>query len=115
MAKELLEKYGNEANKRIFVTTSEENSVLHNIAKTSGYKEFFIPKDIGGRYSVLTAVGLLPIACAGYDIYEILKGAMDARQTYSNTLFWENDALIYATIRNILYQGVRTLNFLYYE
>ena len=113
LAKELLEeKYGNEANKRIFVTTSEENSVLHNIAKTSGYKEFFIPKDIGGRYSVLTAVGLLPIACAGYDIYEILKGAMDARQTYSNTLFWENYALIYATIRNILYQGGKHIELL---
>ncbi len=113
LAKELLEKkYGEEANKRIFVTTTEDNSVLHSIAKTSGYHEFFIPKDIGGRYSVLTSVGLLPIACAGYDIYEILKGAMDARQVYSHALFWDNDALLYATIRNILYKNGKDIELL---
>lgn len=113
LAKELLEKkYGDEASKRIFVTTTADNSVLHSIAKASGYKEFFIPKDIGGRYSVLTSVGLLPIACAGYDIYEILKGAMDARQIYSNAPFWENDALLYATIRNILYKNGKDIELL---
>lgn len=113
LAKELLEKkYGDEANKRIFITTTEDNSILNSIAASSGYKEFFIPEDIGGRYSVLTTVGLLPIACAGYDIYEILSGAMDARKTYINAPFWENDALLYASIRNILYKKGKDIELL---
>ncbi|MDD3171065.1 MAG: glucose-6-phosphate isomerase [Bacilli bacterium] len=102
--RELLEKkYGKTANERVFVTTTSHDSVLHDISVINGYKEFFIPDSIGGRYSVLTAVGLLPIACAGYDIYEIIKGAIDARQIFLNTPFPENDALLYACIRNLMY------------
>ena len=89
---------------RIFVTTSNTKSILHNLALQEGYEEFFIPSDIGGRYSVFTAVGLLPIACAGYDIDKLIKGAFTAHDYFLHTEFSKNDCLIYAVIRNILYK-----------
>jgi len=95
---ELMEKkYHEDAKNRIIVTTDRKNGALRKMANISGYKSFVIPKDIGGRYSVLTPVGLLPIAVAGYDILELLKGAKDA---YNNCT---DDCIKYVSARNILY------------
>ncbi len=99
----LKEKYNNYRD-RIFVTTSDKDSVLHNLAVKECYEEFYIPADIGGRYSVLTTVGLLPIACAGYDIYELVKGSLAAYEYYTNTRYIDNDCLLYAAVRNLLYK-----------
>lgn len=107
----LKEKYSN-YNERIFVTTSEQNSILHTIAEKENYEEFFIPNDIGGRYSILTAVGLLPIACAGYDIYEFVKGALNAYEYFTNTSYLENDCMLYAAIRNLLYKKEKNVEIL---
>lgn len=72
------EKYGSEAKNRIFATTDKAKGALHTLAKSEGYEMFTVPDDVGGRFSVLTAVGLLPIACAGIDIDQMMKGASDA-------------------------------------
>lgn len=102
--KELMEeKYGDKAKERIYVTTDRQKGALKELSNKEGYETFVISDDIGGRYSVLTAVGLLPIRVAGIDTDELLRGAQDAQDKYSNTEFWENDACIYAAIRNILY------------
>lgn len=98
------EKYGDDARKRIYCTTSIGRGALYDLAKAKGYQVFPIPEDIGGRYSVLTAVGLLPLASAGYDIGKIIAGARDAYDDYTARLFWENDCLLYAAIRNALYR-----------
>lgn len=99
----LIEKYGEEgARERIFVTTDKARGTLKKFSDEAGYETFVVPDDVGGRYSVLTAVGLLPIACAGIDIDQMMKGAQDARVAYSNSNIEENDALKYAVIRNIL-------------
>lgn len=102
--KELLEKkYGKkEAGKRIFVTTDREKGALKNLATEEGYQSFVIPDDIGGRFSVLTAVGLLPIAASGANIESIMEGAFHAQQEYSNTSLKENYCYQYAGVRNIL-------------
>ncbi len=97
------EKYGEEAKDRIFVTTDSEKGALKQLSNDMGYETFVVPDDIGGRYSVLTAVGLLPIAVAGIDIDELMCGAKDAQEKYSNPNLMENDAYKYAAIRNILY------------
>lgn len=104
--RELLEKkYGEEgARERIFVTTDKNKGILKHLADEKGYETFVVPDDIGGRYSVLTAVGLLPIAVAGCDIDAMMKGAADARKAYSSDDLNENDAVKYAAIRNILYR-----------
>ena len=107
----LKEKYS-DYQERVFVTTSNENSILHDLAVKEGYEEFYIPKNIGGRYSVFTAVGLLPIACAGYDIYEFVKGALASYEYFVNTQFNENDCLQYASIRNILYKNNKLMELL---
>ncbi len=99
----LEEKYGCEAGKRIYVTTDKVKGTLKNLADREGYEEFVVPDDVGGRYSVLTAVGLLPIACAGIDIDAIMKGAADAMDKYSAGDVFTNDCCKYAAIRNILY------------
>ncbi len=99
----LEEKYGGEAGKRIYVTTDKVKGTLKNLADREGYEEFVVPDDVGGRYSVLTAVGLLPIACAGIDIDAIMKGAADAMDKYSAGDVFTNDCCKYAAIRNILY------------
>lgn len=101
----LEEKYGeNKAKKRIFVTTDGEDGLLKQIADINEYKTFEIPKDIGGRYSVLTPVGLLPIAVAGIDLRDLLDGAIFAEYVYKFKNIEENSCYKYAAIRNILYE-----------
>lgn len=103
--KKLLEdKYGNEYNKRVYVTTDEKDGILNKFVECEGFKKYVIPRNVGGRYSVLTPVGLLPIAVAGIDIEEILKGAEKAEKVYSNNDLLNNDCIKYAIIRNILYR-----------
>ncbi len=111
------EKYGVEgARDRIYVTTDKAKGTLKNFADKSGYETFVIPDDVGGRFSVLTAVGLLPIACAGCDIDALMQGAAKAREEYLNSEFENNDCLRYAAIRNILNRkGFSTEIFVSYE
>ena len=92
-----------EANKRIYATTYRAKGTLKQLADAQGWPTFVVPDDVGGRYSVLTAVGLLPIACAGIDIDALMKGAADAREAYS-VCSKDNDAYRYAMTRNILYR-----------
>ena len=102
--KEMLEKkYGKaEASKRIYATTDKARGSLKNLATEEGYESFVVPDDVGGRFSVLTAVGLLPIAVSGADITKLMEGAQAAREQALTAPFEENDALKYAAIRNIL-------------
>lgn len=98
----LIEKYGaDEAKKRIYATTDKSRGALKTFADKEGYETFVIPDDVGGRFSVLTAVGLLPIAAAGIDIDEMMKGAQDARAEFEKP-FDDNICYQYAAIRNIL-------------
>lgn len=92
-----------EANKRIYAATDRAKGTLKQLADAQGWPTFVVPDDVGGRYSVLTAVGLLPIACAGIDIDALMKGAADAREAYS-VCSKDNDAYRYAMTRNILYR-----------
>ncbi|WP_214336185.1 glucose-6-phosphate isomerase [Staphylococcus arlettae] len=103
--KQLVEdKYGKEeAKQRIFATTDKEKGALKQLATNEGYETFVVPDDVGGRYSVLTAVGLLPIAVAGIDIEAMMQGVAKAREELSSDNLDENIAYQYATIRNILY------------
>ena len=104
------EKYGKkEANKRIFCTTDKLKGTLLKMAKNEGYKCFEIPNNIGGRYSVLTAVGLLPIAFSGGNIGKILKGARKAEKEFLNPDLKKNICYRYAVIRNILYNKGKSL------
>lgn len=101
--KKLEEKYGKEeAAKRIYATTDKEKGALKNLATEEGYETFVVPDDVGGRFSVLTAVGLLPIAVSGADITKLMEGAASGRKRALEADFEENDALKYAAIRNIL-------------
>ncbi len=98
----LIEKYGEEeAKSRIYATTDKCRGALKEFSDKEGYETFVIPDNVGGRFSVLTAVGLLPIAAAGIDIDEMMKGAYDAMQEYKKP-FEENDCYKYAAVRNIL-------------
>jgi len=100
----LEKKYGKEeAKNRIYATTDKARGALKTLADAEGYATFVVPDDIGGRFSVLTAVGLLPIAAAGIDIDAIMKGAADAREEYSNPSLKENACYQYAASRNALY------------
>ncbi len=100
----LEKKYGKEGSKeRIFITTDKEKGALKSLADEVGYETFVVPDDVGGRYSVLTAVGLLPIAAAGIDIDEMMEGARDAREAYATPDLENNDCYKYAAMRNILY------------
>lgn len=112
--RELLEKkYGEEgARERIFVTTDRARGKLKEFSTEKGYETFVVPDDIGGRYSVLTAVGLLPIAVAGIDIDRMMKGAADAREKYLDTSIEKNDCLRYAAIRNIMYNKGKSIEIL---
>ena len=103
--RELLEKkYGKEgARERIFCTTDKAKGTLKQLADKEGYETFVVPDDVGGRYSVLTAVGLLPIAVAGADIDALMAGAAKAMELYNTPSLEENDCYKYAAIRNILY------------
>lgn len=99
----LVKKYGEEgAKERIFVTTDKARGTLKKFSDEAGYETFVVPDNVGGRYSVLTAVGLLPIACAGIDIDALMQGAADAKRDYSTADLDKNTALRYAVIRNIL-------------
>lgn len=109
----LEEKYGKEeAAKRIYVTTDRQKGALKALADAEGYKTFVVPDDVGGRYSVLTAVGLLPIAVAGIDIDELMHGAADAREAYSENSLESNDCYKYAAIRNMLYRDGKSIEML---
>lgn len=99
----LNDKYGkDEAKKRIYATTDKARGALKTLATDEGYETFVVPDDVGGRFTVLTAVGLLPIAAAGIDIDEFVKGFQDGRDMFLNAPFEENPAMLYAAIRNIL-------------
>ena len=102
--KEMLEKkYGKaEAAKRIYATTDKARGALKHLATEEGYETFVVPDDVGGRFSVLTAVGLLPIAVSGADIDKLMEGAASGRKAALENAFEDNDAMKYAAIRNIL-------------
>ena len=101
----LVEKYGKEeAAKRIYATTDKAKGALKNLATVEGYESFVVPDDVGGRFSVLTAVGLLPIAVSGADIDQLMAGAASARKRCLENSFEENDSLLYAAVRNILHR-----------
>ena len=102
--KEKLEKkYGKEeAAKRIYATTDANKGALKDLATAEGYESFVVPDDVGGRFSVLTAVGLLPIAVSGADIDKLMEGAANGRELALNTPSMENDAMLYAAARNIM-------------
>ena len=92
-----------EANRRIYATTDRARGTLKQLADAQGWPTFVVPDDVGGRFSVLTAVGLLPIACAGIDIDALMQGAADAREQFG-VCSQDNDAYRYAMTRNILYR-----------
>ena len=109
----LEKKYGvEEANRRIYVTTDKARGTLKSFATQQGYETFVIPDDVGGRFSVLTAVGLLPVAVAGIDIDALMEGANAARLDYSDADLNKNDAYKYAAMRNILYRKGKYLELL---
>ena len=112
--KEMMEKkYGKaEAAKRIYATTDKARGSLKNLATEEGYETFVVPDDIGGRFSVLTAVGLLPIAVSGADIDKLMEGAASGRERAMNAPFEENDALQYAALRNILLRKGKAIEIL---
>lgn len=100
----LEKKYGKEeAKSRIYATTDAAKGALKGLAVEEGYEQFVVPDNVGGRFSVLTAVGLLPIAAAGINIDEMMQGAADAREEYANPNLVENDCYRYAAARNALY------------
>lgn len=104
-------KYGESSKNRIFATTDKKGA-LKRLADEEGYETFTIPDDIGGRYSVLTPVGLLPIAVAGIDIDAMMNGAQGASEAYSTSRLMGNDCYLYAAIRNILYRKGRGIELL---
>lgn len=109
----LEEKYGvEEAKKRIYATTDKARGALKTLATEEGYESFIIPDDVGGRYSVLTAVGLLPIAASGADIEAMMKGAAAARDDFGSSELEENLAYQYAAVRNVLYNKGKTIEML---
>ena len=101
-----------EAKKRIYVTTDARKGALKEMAKNEKYTTFVIPNDIGGRYSVLTAVGLLPIATAGIDIDSLMEGARLAQDRYNDENLKYNECYQYAVLRNLLYQKEKTTEIL---
>ena len=112
--REMLEKkYGKEgAKERIFCTTDKAKGTLKKLATDEGYETFVVPDDVGGRYSILTAVGLLPIAVAGCDIDALMQGAAAAREALMETDLTKNDCYKYAAIRNILYRKGKAIELL---
>ena len=103
--KMLIDKYGKEeAGRRIYATTDRAKGALKNLASEEGYESFVVPDDVGGRFSVLTAVGLLPIAVSGADIDKLMEGAASGRKKALEAPYEENGALLYAAIRNILHR-----------
>lgn len=112
--KDYIEKrYGKaEAKNRIFATTDKARGALKTLADSEGYEEFVVPDNVGGRYSVLTAVGLLPIAAAGVDIDEMMQGAKDAHKHFLEREVAKNEGLQYALMRNVLYRSGKKLEML---
>ncbi|SFM37860.1 glucose-6-phosphate isomerase [Salibacterium qingdaonense] len=109
----LEKKYGKEeAAKRIYATTDKEKGALKTLADEQGYDTFTVPDDVGGRYSVLTAVGLLPIAAAGLDIEQMMQGADAARNAYAEPDLMKNEAYQYAAVRHALYQKGKAIELL---
>lgn len=110
----LIAKTGKEkASSRIIAITDSTSGALRQTADQEGYKSYVIPDDIGGRYSVLTPVGLVPIALAGFDIFQLISGARSMAQITGETaLFWENPAAVYAAARNLLYRSGKTIEIL---
>lgn len=111
--KMLEEQYGKDgASKRIYATTDRSKGALKTVADAEGYQTFVVPDDVGGRFSVLTAVGLLPIAAAGVDIAAIMEGAAAGRAAYTKADWKDNDAYKYALVRNCLYNKGRSIEML---
>ena len=112
--REILEnKYGiDEARSRIYVTTDKEKGALKKLSEMEGYETFVVPDNVGGRYSVLTAVGLLPIACAGINIDKLMNGARIAQEKYADNDLKYNECYQYAVSRNILYKNGKTIEIL---
>ena len=112
--KEMLEaKYGKEeAAKRIYATTDKAKGALKSLATEEGYETFVVPDDVGGRFSVLTAVGLLPIAASGADITKLMEGAQSMRKLCLETPIEKNDAILYAAVRNLLYRKGKSVEVL---
>ena len=111
--KMLIDKYGKEeANKRIYATTDKAKGALKKVADEEGYEEFVVPDDIGGRFSVLTAVGLLPIAVSGADLDALMKGAKEMRKICLEAEYDKNPALQYAATRNILLRKGKSIEVL---
>lgn len=109
----LIQKVGKqEAKKRIYATTDKKKGALKTLSLEEGYETFVVPDSVGGRFSVLTAVGLLPIACSGVDIDEMMNGALAAYKMYDNRNIEENDALKYALVRNLLYRNGKDIEIL---
>ena len=112
--REILEnKYGiDEARSRIYATTDKKKGALKTLADKEGYEEFVVPDNVGGRYSVLTAVGLLPIAVAGIDIDKLMEGARIAQERFNDSNLKYNECYQYAVARNILYKQGKSLEIL---
>lgn len=112
--REILEnKYGiDEARSRIYATTDKEKGALKTLADNEGYEQFVVPNNVGGRYSVLTAVGLLPIAVAGIDIDKLMEGARIGQERYNDSNLKYNECYQYAVIRNILYKSDKNIEIL---
>ena len=109
----LEKKYGKEgASKRIYATTDKARGALKNLASEEGYESFVVPDDVGGRFSVLTAVGLLPIAVSGADIDQLMEGAAAGRKMALENEFEENDALQYAAVRNLFHRKGKSVEIL---
>ncbi len=113
LRKYLEEQYGEEeAAKRIYCTTDKAKGTLKQLADSKGYECFVVPDDVGGRFSVLTAVGLLPIAAAGADIDALMSGAREASKEYANPDLAQNECYTYAALRNALYRKGKTVELL---
>lgn len=108
----LREKYGSDYYKRVYCTTTLGKGALYEMARKNGYRLFSIPEDIGGRYSVFTPVGLLPLAAAGIDIKALIAGARAAAERYQSAPYPDNEAMLYAAIRNLLYQKGKLIELL---
>ena len=113
LKKALIKKYGKEeARKRIYATTDRAKGALKKLTDEEGYESFVVPDDVGGRFSVLTAVGLLPIAAAGIDIDRLMSGAAAARKSALEKPYKENPALLYAAMRNIIHRKGKAIEIL---
>lgn len=113
LKEKLINKYGaEEAKKRIYATTDKAKGALKDEANKEGYQSFVIPDGIGGRFTVLTAVGLLPIAVTGADIDQLMQGALDASNEYRRTDLQENEAYQYAVVRNLLHRKGKDIEIL---